>query len=90
MARLATLASLRCLNHEHVSICSDFAETSRGRARGGRQALDLALTICLLLPPFAMDFEEDDDIRGWLPGLGDMVRAGTVGGGPGSAAGDLR
>lgn len=46
--------------------------------------------ICLLLPPFAMDFEEDDDIRGWLPGLGDMVRAGTVGGGPGSAAGDLR
>lgn len=36
-----------------------------------------------------MDLEEDDDIRGWLPGPGDMVRAGTVGG-PGSAAGDLR
>jgi hypothetical protein len=59
-------------------------------ARSDGRAFGLALTFCLLLPPFASDFAEDDDVRGWLPGPGDIDRAGTVGGGPGSAAGDLR
>jgi hypothetical protein len=46
-------------------------------------------TFCLLvLPPVAADFEEAVDARGCtVPG--DIALAGTVGGGPGSAAGDL-
>lgn len=43
----------------------------------------------LLLPPFCTDFADEEDVRGWLPGTGDIALTGTVGGGPGSAAGDL-
>jgi hypothetical protein len=35
----------------------------RGARRDGR-AFGLALTFGLLLPPFASDFAEDDDVRG--------------------------
>ncbi len=47
------------------------------------------LTFCLLLP-FGTIFVEEEDVLGWLPGPGDIDRAGTLGGGPGSAAGDRR
>jgi hypothetical protein len=47
------------------------------------------LTFCLLLP-FGTVFAEEEEVLGWLPGPGDIDRAGTLGGGPGSAAGDRR
>ncbi len=53
-------------------------------------AVEAGLTFCLRLP-FCCSFAVEDDVRGWTPGpFGDIDRAGTVGGGPGSAAGDLR
>ena len=55
----------------------------------GQVPSGLALTTCLLLP-FGTDFPDAEDVRGWAPGPGDIERAGTLGGGPGSAAGDRR
>lgn len=48
-------------------------------------------TFGLLLPPvLCADLLEEEDVRGCVPGPGDIVLADTVGGGPGSAPGDLR
>lgn len=51
---------------------------------------DGELTFCLLLPLPLGAFLPADEVRGCDPGPGDITRAGTVGGGPGSAAGDRR
>lgn len=49
------------------------------------------LTFCLRFKlPFAVDEADDADARGCDPRAGDIDLAGTVGGGPGSAAGERR
>lgn len=48
-----------------------------------------ALTFGLRLP-FGIGFADDEDVRGCAPGPGEIDRAGTSGGGPGSAAGERR
>jgi len=58
-----------------------------------KRAVDTALTICrLFMLPFCDDFPDAFEALGCdiLAGGGEIDLAGTDGGGPGSAAGDLR
>lgn len=77
---LAGLESGKCQYHG-VARFGETIERSRG----------VKLTFCLLLVlPICTDFADEDDVRGWGPPPGDIERAGTVGGSPGSATGDRR
>lgn len=55
-----------------------------------RYKVEAQLTFCFLLPPFGSDLADAVEARSCGPGPGDIARGGTLGGGPGSAAGDLR